>query len=81
MHVSPHAPELLQVLSCVVMGRHLGHEGQLYENDEDDYPEDSDYEDGAENLNVQVSQDPSADLEQKAEQKLFSVLKFGSSVA
>lgn len=77
---SPH-PGLLGVLNCVVLGRHLGSGGRLDENDENEYIEDSDYEDEPERVDEPVSQDTEANPEGKEEQKLLSVLRVGSSAA
>ena len=68
------------MLSCVVSRRLLGCEGHLEEKDEDEYTEDSDYEDTAENSTELV---PNVESESKrnGEQKLLSVLGFGSLVA
>ena len=53
-----------------MVGRYLGHGAYFDEKDENGYSEDSDYEN-------EVEDKP----EQGGERKLFSVLKFGSSIA
>lgn len=68
-----------QVLSCVVIERRLGLRGRLIESDEDEYTEDSDYEDETGLTGEPIS--GNIDSEQNREQRLHPVLKIGSSVA
>jgi len=70
-----------ELLRCTVSQCHLGHKGHLDGNDEDEYIEDSDYENELESTGEPVSQDIEADAEQKLEQKLLPVLSMGSPVA
>lgn len=73
---------MLGVSSCtVVLERHLGSEGRLDKNDEDEYIEDSDYEDEPEITGEQVSQITGVNSEYEGDQKLLSVLRIGSSAA
>ena len=59
----------------------MGSEGHLDDKDEDEYTEDSDYENEAAKIVEPVPQKTESESEQQGEQKLLSVLKFGSSVA
>ena len=77
---SPHSG-LTEALSCIVSRCYLGREGYLDEKNEDEDVEDSDYEDAAENPDETVPQDVENRSERKGEQKLLSVLEFGSLVA
>jgi hypothetical protein len=81
MQASHHVLGSLKHLSCIVLGCHLGSGGHLDEKDNDEYIEYSDYENDVEKADEPVSQKIERNSEQKDEQKLFSVLKFGSSVA
>lgn len=71
---------LLKQLSCVVLGRHLGCRGHLNQKDEDEDTENSDYESDAGKTVEPVSREIERGSEQNGQQKLFSVLKFWSSV-
>lgn len=65
-----------EILSCAVLGHHLGHGVLLNQDHEDENAEDSDYEDEPEPSGQLVS-----DGIQREEQRLFPVLRIGSSVA
>lgn len=70
------------MLKCAVLGRHLGREGHLDQNDDyDDYAEDSDYESESDSPGHPVPRDVEVDSEQKREQKLLPVFSVGSRVA
>ena len=63
-----------------MLERHLGHGGQLEKDEEDEYTEDSDYEDAPVELPYeQGSENDSSNQKQK--QRLYPVLKIGSSIA
>lgn len=80
--VSHHFIEVLGVLSCtVVLERKLGSEGRLDHNDEDEYVEDSDYENESESTLDPASQNSEVSSEHKGGQKLLSVLGGGSAAA
>lgn len=66
------------VLNCLVLGRQLGLGGRLDKSGEDEYTDDSDYEDEPES-GEPVSEN--VNPEKKREQKLYPVLKSGSLVA
>lgn len=72
---------MVRVLRCAVLERHLGSEGRLDKNNEDEYVEDSDYENEPESTDEQVSQNIEASSEHEGQQKLLSVLRIGSSAA
>ena len=63
------------------MGRHLGSEGRVETEDEDEFTEDSDYENDPEPADQQVSHNIEVSSENEGQQKLLSVLKIGSSAA
>lgn len=62
-----------------MLERHLGHGGQLDKDEEDEYTEDSDYEDAPELPCEQGPENGSSNRKQK--QGLYPVLKVGSSIA
>ena len=71
---------MLEILSHAVLERRLGSEGRLDKND-DEYTEDSDYENEPEPMDKQASQNIKVGSEHEGEQKLLSVLRIGSSAA
>jgi hypothetical protein len=67
------------MLSRTVLERRLGRGGFLYEDDEDEHAEDSDYENEPEPVGELGSENVSSG--QKQEQRLLPVLRVGSSIA
>ena len=78
--MSHHITGPARVLSCTVLGCQLGLEGYLDRND-DEYVEDSDYENEPDSTGHSVSQDMEVDSKRKREQKLLPVLSVGSRAA
>ena len=81
---------MLDILSHAVLERHLGSEGRLdneeeeeytKDSDEDERTEDSDYENEPELTDKQVSRNVEIGSEHEGEQKLLSTLSIGSSAA
>lgn len=66
-----------EILICAVLGYHLGRGDLLDKGDDDEYPEDSDYEDEPRPAQVSENTNP----EGGKEQTLFPVLTVGSSIA
>ena len=64
-----------------MLERHLGHDGHLDRNDDDEYVEDSDYENKPDSTGHSASQDIEVDSERRRGQKLLPVLSVGSRVA
>ena len=72
-------PGAAEKLSCTVLERHWGRGGLLDKDGEGEHAEDSDYEDEPEPAGELASENISS--KQRQEQRLFPVLKVGSSVA
>ena len=72
-------PAAAEVLNCAVLRCHPGSGDLLDEDDEDEHAEDSDYENEPEPTDELVSGNVHSG--EKLEQRLFPVLRIGSSVA